>query len=260
MPYLYELCFQSALEAQPIQRWVGWDPYDGDMNMWNDKILRDGERQFFLGDAFLIGGVYEEDVQQTTLYLPTCKDKGVQNNSEIDNCHDDGFISIHSPYEYYSSGQWATLPTPLSNIAVLARVGSVVPVGRPCVTTASPQFEPTLKLDDWRGVEIYPVPWSNLEEDRIYNGTWREDDGISSNGGVSRFELSYECKQESILVRVQCISKEYEVLWGWKVWVILPVGEERQVVVDHKESEAEWFPQWVTDEKGRRTYEVRIEF
>src|SRR5208282_4067467 len=172
--------------------WIGWGPYDQDPTVWNDQLLRAGERQFLLGDAFIIGGVYEEDVQETTVYLPSCKNHQAENNEGKEKYYDDGFVSIHSPYQHYSSGQWVTVPTPLSNIAVFARVGSVVPVGLPCVTTTFPQLEPNLTSDDWRGVEIYPGPLSNFVAGRMYVGRWREDDGVSSISGISDLRVSYQ--------------------------------------------------------------------
>ena len=230
MPYLYELCFRSSLEAEPLQRWVGWGPYDQDLMVWKDQTLRDGETQFFLGDAFIVGGVFEQETVQTSVYLPSCKHyEGSTNWNET--YHDDGFIYLHPPYQHYPSGEWVMVPTPLSNIAVFARVGSVVPVGRPFVTTAAPELEPNLPIDAWRGVEIYPPPQSASVIERTYVGMWREDDGLTDDVKlVNEFSLSYQPRETDIVVSVTCTSRRMDIPWGSKVWIILPVGEERTVV------------------------------
>lgn len=258
IPYLYELHFRSSVEAQPLQRWTGWGPYDQDQMVWNNQILRAGERQYFLGDAFIVGGVFEEDVQETNIYLPTCKDQRTEGGDGKEIYYDDGFISIHAPYRHYPSGQWVTIPTPLSNIAVLARVGCVVPVGRSCVTTASLQLEPTLTHDDWRGVEIYPSPLYNPIGPRTYVGNWREDDGISSSSGISEFSVCYEPKEDSIRVQAKCIAKGFDVLWGWKLWIILPPGEQRCVVSIDELNGALVQPEMEKDVRGRHIYQIQI--
>jgi len=253
IPYLYELCFRSCLDAQPIQRWVGWEPYDADPEVWKIPSLREGESQFFLGDAFLVGGVFEECATQVTIYLPSC----TEICNKYESYHNDGFISIHPPYRYYPSGQWITIPTPLSNIAVLARVGAVVPVGRPWATTASPDLEPNLPLDDWRGIEIFPPPPSHSVRARVYVGQWREDDGISKNSEPSEFEISYEANEHGILVRAKMVRQGVEAPWGQALWIIVPVGEHRPVFVLNRSGEIHAPGQQTTDSKGRHMYCIR---
>jgi len=225
IPYFYELCFRSSTQAQPIQRWIGWEPYDADPEVWTNRTLMEGETQIFLGDAFLVGGVFEQHTNQTQLYLPTCE----QLEERYESYYNDGFISVHPPYEFYLPGQWITIPTPLSNIAVLARVGAVVPVGRPWATTASPNLEPNLPADDWRGVEIYPPPIRYCIKGRVYVGRWREDDGVSNDTEITEFDVSYEASETSIRVRAMIVRKGFNCRWGGTIWVILPVGEKRRV-------------------------------
>ena len=254
VPYLYELCFRSCLDAQPIQRWVGWEPYDADPEVWKIPRLREAETQFFLGDAFLVGGVFEERATDVTIYLPSC----LEMCNPYESYYNDGFISIHPPHRYYPSGRWVTIPTPLSNIAVLARVGAVVPVGRPLATTASPDLEPNLPLDDWRGVEIFPPPASHSVRGRVYVGRWREDDGISRNSEPSEFEISYEADEHDIRVCATIVRQGVEVHWGQTLWIIVPVGEQRRVFISHRSGEIHVPGQQATDWKGRHMYCVRV--
>ena len=257
IPYLYELSFRSAEEAQPLQRWTGWDVYAQDPSVWNNKLLRSGETQYFLGDALLVGGVYEENVNETEIYLPRCKDDAIYRENTREKYYDHGFISLHFPYSYYSSGQWVTVPTPVSNIAVLARVGSVIPVGKPCVTTTQIEIDSHLTKDTWRGVEIYPPPLSTRIEGCVYEGGWREDDGVSLDSGVSEFHIRYKPEHDKIQLEARCISKEFKVLWNFKIWVILPVGEKRPVfAMDAKGIYVE--SQSSTDKNGRLGSSVSI--
>ena len=260
IPYLYELYFRSALEAEPLQRWVGWGPYDQDPTVWNDPILRNGEKQFFLGDAFLVGGVYEEDAELTTVYLPSCKHHG-QRMDWRESYYDDGFLSLYSPHQHFPSGRWVTVRTPLSNIAVFARVGSVVPVGLPRVTTACPRIEPNLPLDDWRGVEIYPPPLSAGVGPRTYVGKWREDDGITDDAKlVNEFSLSYQPTQNEIVVLATCTSKRMNITWGSSLWVILPIAEQRPVAYVDRRDGNFFAPGKRCDGRGRVMYQVDVAF
>ena len=237
---------------------MGWGPYDRDPTVWSDPVLRNGERQFFLGDAFIVGGVYEEDVEQTSVYLPSCEHYE-RNSNWRETYYDDGFISLHPPYRHIPSARWATVPTPLSNIAVFARVGSVVPVGLPCVTTACPKIEPNLYLDDWRGVEIYPPPLSAGVAPRTYAGKWREDDGITDDVTlVNEFSLSYQPTETKISVFAECTSQRADITWGSTLWVILPKGEQRPVVA---EGNRDLFCSGRRcDMRGRVLYPVEISF
>ena len=148
IPYLYSLMLQSHFNAIPPQRWVGWG-YESDAEVWNSKVLKDGETQYWLGDTLLIGGVYESRVSEAKVYLPK------KSNS------DPGFLNLNAPYQYLSASQWASVSSPWrDSIPVLARIGGAVPVGRnkQVLPPGDKVNEANLPLDDWRGVEIFPPP------------------------------------------------------------------------------------------------------
>lgn len=189
--------------------------------------MRSGETQYLLGDAFVIAGVFEDRATQVRVYLPMCK----ESKGRYASYFNDGFISVHPPYQFYLPRQWVTVHSPLSNIAVFARVGAVVPVGKPFATTASMTLEPNLPADDWRGVEIYPPPKDFCVKGRVYRGRWREDDGVSRNSGVTEFEISYEATESDIRVWATIVKQGLELAWGREVSVTLPVGEQREVFV-----------------------------
>jgi alpha-glucosidase (family GH31 glycosyl hydrolase) len=253
IPYLYELTFRSCTKAQPIQRWTGWEPYDVDPQVWTNRLLRAGESQYLLGDGFVIGGVFEEGATRVRVYLPMCK----ETKGRYASYYNDGFMSVHPPHEYYLPGQWISINTPLSNIAVLARVGAVVPVGAPFTTTASTTLEPDLPADDWRGVEIYPPPKQFCVKGRVYRGRWREDDGVSKRSGVSEFEISYEATEADIRVCATIAKQGCELSWEREISVILPVGEEREVVVPAVGGISR--ADRAADSRQRRVYRVSLE-
>jgi alpha-glucosidase (family GH31 glycosyl hydrolase) len=93
IPYLYELWFHSTLETEPLQRWVGLGPYDQDSTVWNDPVLRAGERQFFLSDAFVVACMYEQYIEPMTLCLPSCKLYEEETHCR-ETYYDDVFISL----------------------------------------------------------------------------------------------------------------------------------------------------------------------
>lgn len=68
IPWLYSMMLESHLTATPPQRWTGWG-YESDPEVWKREIT-DGETQYWLGDALLIGGVYEPGVSQAKVYHP----------------------------------------------------------------------------------------------------------------------------------------------------------------------------------------------
>lgn len=163
IPYLYSLMLKSHLTAVPPQRWVGWC-YENDNEVWNNKVLKDGETQYWLGDTLMLGGVYEPGVSEAKVYLPK-------------QSHDDpGFINTNTPYQYLPAGYWHTISSPWKfSIPVLARIGGAVPVGKNKQTVASGDKlnEANLPADDRRGVEIFPPP-EESSDGRFYKNTWLE--------------------------------------------------------------------------------------
>jgi len=55
IPYIYSLALESHLTASPPQRWTGWG-YESDKEVWSNRILTDGETQYWRGESLLCGG------------------------------------------------------------------------------------------------------------------------------------------------------------------------------------------------------------
>ncbi|KAF2160167.1 glycoside hydrolase family 31 protein [Zasmidium cellare ATCC 36951] len=221
IPYLYSLMLHGHFTAVPPQRWVGWG-YESDPEVWSSKILKDGERQYWLGDTLLVGGVYEACETTAQIYAPKKSST------------DPGFLNLNAPYQYLAAGAWQSISSPWkSSIPILARIGGAVPVGRNVQTVAPGDKlnEASLPADDYRGVEIFPQP-EHLADGTLFNNTWLEDDGISPPPAkVAKLTVSYSATAFEVRVGFEKDTRAFVPPWVEKgLTVILPVGDERRVV------------------------------
>lgn len=219
IPYLYSSMLVSHRSAIPPQRWTGWG-YEADAEVWK-KPLTDGETQYWLGDALLVGGVFEPGQTQAKVYLPTASES------------DEGYMNVNAPYQYWEAGQWVTVDAEWhgAGIPVLAKVGSAVPVGRD-VQVLSPGEKDNvagLPVDDYRGVEIYPP--RGHSNGKWFDTEWFEDDGVAvvQNNRVSKYTVSYSTTKTEVLVKL--VRDESSGFFPpWKSLVVtLPSGDVRCV-------------------------------
>ncbi|KXT06174.1 hypothetical protein AC578_1410 [Pseudocercospora eumusae] len=249
IPYRYGLMLKSHLTAVPPQRWVGWG-YETDPEVWNHRVLKDGEQQYWLGDTLLVGGVYEPGVTEGRIYAPKRSTS------------DPGFFNTNPPYQYLSPGQWHTIASPWKgSIPVLARIGGAIPVGKNKQVIApgdnnNHNNSANLPADDWRGVEIFPPPEHLAHGCRtVFVNDWLEDDGISSAlvARISRFVIAYSATACQVMVAFEHDTATFTPPWlEFGVTIILPVGDSRDVVSsDGKIVEARR-----RDELGRRRFQV----
>ncbi|CAK4030649.1 glycoside hydrolase family 31 [Lecanosticta acicola] len=224
IPYTYGLMLESHFTATPPQRWTGWG-YESDPAIWQSKVLREGEGQYWLGDTLLVGGVYEPGVTEANVYLP----KG--ETSQL------GFWNTNPPYQYLPAGQWHTISAPWkASIPVLARIGGAIPVGRPGQTCAPGDTtnEAALPQDDYRGVEIFPPPEEFSDGERRFETRWLEDDGISPGQPQhASFWIGYVATPAQVRVEVEMRVESGSFVPPWVkhgITVILPVGDGREVV------------------------------
>ncbi|KAK7566610.1 neutral alpha-glucosidase ab precursor [Phyllosticta citricarpa] len=242
IPFLYSLHLDSHLNATPPQRWTGWG-YESDPEVWTHE-LRGGETQYWLGDALLIGGVFEPGQSKARMYLP--KKQG-----------DDAaeFLNLNRPHQYLPAGQWVDVESPWDDsIPVLARVGGVVPVGKD-VQVLSPgdkENPANLPEDDYRAVEIFPPRESS--GGKWFDSTWYEDDGISLAAAISSFTASYASSEKQIEFKFSAVTSHFKPKWN-SLGIILPVGDKRTVVVDGKESKES-----KEDSRGRVHWNIPVEW
>ncbi|KAK7416289.1 hypothetical protein QQZ08_012063 [Neonectria magnoliae] len=242
IPYIYSLMLKSHLEAVPPQRWTGWG-YEADPEVWTREVL-DGETQYWLGDALLIGGVFEPGQSKASVYLP----KATQ--------EDEGYVNTNSPYEYLPAGKWVALDAEWhgAGIPVLAKVGSAIPVGRDVqVLSPGEVVNPAdLPLDDFRAVEIFPPKGDS--EGKWYENVWYEDDGVSSvtKNKISCYTLAYSTTTSDVLVRFKRDEASgFETPWKNLV-VVLPSGDVR-VVTDEQ---GNGLPDIERDAQGRKRFQL----
>ena len=241
IPYIYSLALESHLTANPPQRWVGWG-YEADPNVWKDE-LKNGETQYWLGDSLLVGGIYEPGIDIAKMYLPRVKEGD-----------EDAFINLNEPNQFLNAGQWIELKSPWkSSIAVIAKVGGAIPVGRPFQTLAPGEDKaawPSLPEDDYRGVEIFPPKGDS--NGKIHHNAWYEDDGISAGDNMTKFVVSYSATTEEVMVDFERErGRTHQPRWD-HLCVILPVGDEREVI--HKGKALE--PVIQERSRGRKIYRL----
>lgn len=248
IPYLYSLMLESHRAAIPPQRWVGWG-YEADPEVWDNKLLKQGEQQYWLGDALMIGGVYESGVSEAKIYLPK--------RSTVDA----GYLNTNSPYQHLSAGKWHTISSPWrTSIPVLARVGSAIPVGKSKQTVAPGDKinQAQLPHDDWRGVEIFPSP-EDLANGAEFTTEWFEDDGISTadvaDAQIASFVISYSATSKDIVVDFKSWIETFQPPWVQNgLTVILPVGDNRAVISKDDRVVEKRRP----DERGRQRHHITL--
>jgi alpha-glucosidase (family GH31 glycosyl hydrolase) len=248
MPYVYALMLESHRSATPPQRWTGWG-YESDPEVWTTQIT-DGETQYWLGDALLVGGVYEPGVSKGRMYLPKAADAE----------SDEGYVNTHAPFEYLAAGQWVDIDAEWhgAGIPVLARVGATIPVGRDVQVLSPGEKENVaeLPLDDYRGVEIFP-PKGRSKNDQWHETTWQEDDGVSAvaKNRVSSYTFAYTATGPSGEIKVKFSRDEssgFEAPWKTLV-IILPPGDERKVASE----DGRVIVELGVDAQGRSQFELK---
>lgn len=249
IPYLYGSMLQSHYTAVPPQRWIGWGYETTDSEIWNSKLLKDGETQYWLGDTLLVGGVYEPGLTEAKMYLPKKTMKA-----------DDGFLNTNAPYQFLPAGQWVTIHSQWKeHIPVLAKVGGLVPVGKDSQVAApgDKQNEGKHPADDFRGVEIFPPPEERSDGETEYVNSWMEDDGFSPPPAkVAEFTVKYKASASEVSVAIESDCKAFTPPWlEHGLSVILPVGDNRRVVAAAGKAKVE---ERRVDIRGRKRFHLSV--
>ena len=226
IPYIYALHHEGRLNSDPPVSWLGWGKFMQDPKTLTAEIL-DGA-DFWLGTGrLLVAGVFEAGKSSRSVYLP----KASSTDTEV-------YYELFPPFATVPAGESTTVKTPLDNIAVFARSGSVLPIGKPCVTISSDVTRTTndgtqldlspgrIELDDWRGIEIFPPKASRAR----YSSEWVEDDGESLwPCPIAEIDVQYWSEEDdTVSVKANWKQREFTPLWN-TLWVALPMGDERRV-------------------------------
>ncbi len=122
MPYIYSLGYKTWLTGAPIMRALPLD-FSGDR-----KVADIGD-EYMLGPAFLVAPVTEQGATSREVYLPA----GTEWYNYWTN-------------ERYKGGQTITASAPIDTIPLFVRAGSILPLGKPILSTEQKQDLEMIKV------------------------------------------------------------------------------------------------------------------
>jgi alpha-D-xyloside xylohydrolase len=161
MPYLYSLGKHTHESGAPFMRALFMDfPHD-------PRVFNIGDEYMF-GPAFLVAPVTEQGAESRDVYLPAGTDW----------------------YNYWTNekikgGQTVRVAAPIDTIPLFVRAGSIVPLGAPIQSTATPQALSEVRVYPGRDVEF----------------TLYDDDGVSydyENGKGRSTRLRWDEKKQAL--------------------------------------------------------------
>lgn len=225
LPFLNNLNWRSHLHAEPANTWLGWNEFAGDANVYGKDVIEGLD--YWLGHGqLLVAGAYYENQHNRKVYLPKASD----DDAKV-------YYDLHEPHASFAPGQWVELATPLEHFALLAREGSVIPVGKPQVTLT--QRDATsdvltedkggvVGFDDWRGLQLFPAPAARGKVDS-YKYSWIEDDGERREPIKAEFSVEFESDASEVRVNVRKVAGDFKPLWLPEITIILPAADARKV-------------------------------
>ncbi|EPQ25630.1 uncharacterized protein PFL1_06810 [Pseudozyma flocculosa PF-1] len=253
LPFFNNLNWQSHLRATPPNTWLGWGEFATDPTLYSKEIL-DGFDYWLGHGQLLVCGAYFAEQVSRRVYLPR--------TSKEDTAV---YYDLHEPYGVHAAGSWLdNVSTPLEHFAMFAREGTALPIGRDSVTLtqrSGPAIETgdgvkvrtveeggLATYDDWRGLEVFPSPPGATGREYVYR--WIEDDGVSENPETAAFEVQFgaEADTNSVRVAVKVEAGQFKPLWLPRVWIALPVGDDRSVSTAVE----------VTTWKSRKVYAIDV--
>lgn len=233
------LNWESHLLSEPPNSCLGTGPFARDPNVYSAEILEGFD--YWLGTGrLLVAGAFKEGQTRKRVYFP--QSYSGDTTPYIRVSREEG------EYEAYPAGTWAEVDVPLSETAIFARAGTVIPVGKDHVTVTSESGLPRscvggtevetsqgdsttaagVSLDDVRGIEIFP-PLADQATGFSGEGVWIEDDGVSREPKTSVTKVSYTVEGDEIVVKAERLQRDFTALWGDELLVYLPRGDRRTV-------------------------------
>ena len=212
---------------------LGYGEFSSDLNLYTDEVLNGFD--YWLGTGrLLVAGAYSAGQTRKRVYFPKA---GSKDNTP--------YIRVSADRkESYVAGTWAEIEVPLEEFAFFARAGTVLPIGRDIATvtaktglarTAVDGVEVKLieqggavGLDDWRGIEIFP-PTGDVV-DLVWGSKLDRGRRSFPRSTTTVVSVEYRVQSEGVAVQAKFIKREFEVAWGRSLWVVLPAGDDRQVV------------------------------
>jgi alpha-glucosidase len=196
-PYLYGLFVEHTRTGVPIHRPLVYAFPD-------DARCLEESSAFLLGPSLLVPGVFEPGVRRARMYLPGSA----------------GWYSFDQ-VRYFAAGD-REVPLPLERPPVLARAGSLVPLGG----AAAPAPDET---SERREMRVFPYVGRGVAEHVLY-----EDDGTSmqyTRGGYSELRVRMTCEEARIVLGIAFGHVGYPLPYR-EITFRLPPGEGRPAVLE----------------------------
>lgn len=221
--------WDSHLNANPTNAWLGWGDFGSDPEIYSEEIMNGFDAWIGTGQLLSAPAMFEGTFIRE-VYFP----KASRDDRSL-------YFDLNSPHGTHVAGTKAQITVPIEHGGLFAREGAVIPVGKDyqTVTQLHGASRTTIDgvdvllekdggvvgLDDWRGVQIFPGPEGS------WAGQWIEDDGISSDPDKTIIEVSYSAKKDDkeVAVQLKLLERKFKVAWENKVTVILPIGDKRAV-------------------------------
>ncbi|PJJ80355.1 glycoside hydrolase family 31 protein [Mucilaginibacter auburnensis] len=143
LPYIYSGFYQSTQTGLPLSRTLAID-YTWDENVYKERF----QNQTLFGDALLVAPVISTE-QAADVYLP------------------EGEWYRFSTDEHFEGNQTVNVPSPLNDLPVFVKGGSIIPM-QSLVQSTSDECDGILQIHVWNGA---------VANEYVYY----EDDGISYN-------------------------------------------------------------------------------
>jgi len=197
LPYLYTLLWQAHAQDEPMLRPTFLDHE-------HDAQTFEACDEFMLGRDLLVASVVEPGQRTRRLWLP-------------DNLA--GWYDF-ATQQWYSGGQWITLPAPLESQPMLVRAGAGLPLSHRLrhVDAAA---------DNRRTLQLYPLPGNGASEGELF-----EDDGESwgyQQGHALWLRWEMRCDAEAIHLSFRR-EGDYQPAWQ-TLDITLPAAEQRALYI-----------------------------
>lgn len=195
-PYIYQLLYRSVNYYEPMIRPTFYS-YEHD-----DATFEEND-EFMLGNSLLVAPVVKKGQVSRKVYLP--KDE----NGWYD----------YNTNEHYEGGSIITMNGGLSDIPLLIRGGSIIPIN-----TSELTFD-TKHLDK-RGFLIYPIDKGVLEFNCY------EDDGLTNdykNGEYAFINVKVECSEKHIHISFS-VTGNYNID-TYSISFMVKGNDDREVII-----------------------------
>ncbi|WP_278428195.1 glycoside hydrolase family 31 protein [Pantoea dispersa] len=198
MPYLYTLLWQAHADDEPMLRPTFLD-HEHDAQTFAECD------EFLLGRDLLVASVVEPGQRERRLWLPD---------------NQTGWYDF-ATQQWYSGGQWITLPAPLETQPLLVRAGAALSLSERIAHVDA-------AADDRRTLQLYPLQGKGVSHGELF-----EDDGESwgyQQGNALWLQWEMRCEATAIHLRLRR-KGDYQPAWQ-TLQIALPAGEQRALFID----------------------------